>query len=208
MTKLTLSKFPYPQTWGGERLDKSAILKLRVGDHVRICFDYENGGWAKHYVQITRIDRYKYGGIHKPRKFVGKLKEIYSGFTIWTDVSIGDIISFQPSNILEIPGWGDKPDQSNATVVELSRDIMKIKYNRDCEVEYDKEDKNAKEMYNDVRELSKQYGIIQAELKRRLAKHYHLGSKTSNYRGLRELYNKSLFRGTVENHCKAIVAQS
>lgn len=107
-----LEVFDHPVTWGGAKLTKSDIIKIQLGDYVRICLTFNTGDWCKYYVQITQIIRYCYGGIHKPRKFKGKVVKIYNEFdedmypdSIKSLIWEGKEMYFQPKNIMEIPGW-------------------------------------------------------------------------------------------------------
>ena len=75
--------------WCGEELESEKINLLKVGDCVRVSVRRNPNkstklkflfGSKDMYFQITKIDRYKYGGIHKPRKFYGVAMDIYNQF--------------------------------------------------------------------------------------------------------------------------------
>ena len=69
--KCKLEIFDEITDWGFNPIDRSNVDKLIVGDIVCIMAK-DDIGYEKYYVEIIKIDRYKYGGIHKPRKFYGK----------------------------------------------------------------------------------------------------------------------------------------
>ena len=93
--------------WGFNPIDRSNVDKLIVGDIVRIMAK-DDIGYEKYYVEIIKIDRYKYGGIHKPRKFYGKTIAAYN--PEWFFLNEGDLVTFRKENIFEIPKWkSDNP---------------------------------------------------------------------------------------------------
>ena len=105
--KCKLEKFDEITDWGFNPIDRSNVDKLIVGDIVRIMVK-DDTGYEKYYVEIIKIDRYKYGGIHKPRKFYGKTIFAYS--PEWFFLNEGDLITFRKENICEIPNWkSDNP---------------------------------------------------------------------------------------------------
>jgi hypothetical protein len=105
--KCKLEVFDEITDWKFNRIDKSNADKLIVGDIVRIMAK-EDVCYEKYYVEIIKIDRYKYGGIYKPRKFYGKIIDIY--ILEWSFLNEGDLVTFRKENICEIPNWkGDNP---------------------------------------------------------------------------------------------------
>ena len=70
--------FDNPINWSGQDLPKSDIMKLQIGDFVRLYVSFKNGCGVKYYVKITDIIRYSYGGIYKPRRFKGTLVNVYN----------------------------------------------------------------------------------------------------------------------------------
>ena len=105
--KCKLEIFEEITDWGFNPIDRSNADKLIVGDIVRVMAK-DDTGYEKYYVEITKIDRYKYGGVHKPRKFYGKT--IFAYHPEWFFLNEGDAITFRKENICEIPKWkGDNP---------------------------------------------------------------------------------------------------
>ena len=105
--KCKLEKFDEITDWGFNPIDRSNVDKLIVGDNVRIMAK-DDTGYEKYYVEIIKIDRYKYGGIHKPRKFYGKT--IFAYHPEWFFLNEGDLVTFRKENICEIPNWkSDNP---------------------------------------------------------------------------------------------------
>ena len=100
--------------WSGEEVESEKINLLKVGDCVRVSVRRNMNKPTKlkflfrskdMYFQITRIDRYKYGGIHKPRKFYGVAMDIYNQFDGVDYISEGQEINFRAENICELPGF-------------------------------------------------------------------------------------------------------
>lgn len=88
--------------WGFNPINKNNADKLLVGDIVRIMAKNDTT-YEKYYVEITKIDRYKYGGVHKPRKFYGKTINAY--LPEWYFLNEGCAVTFRKENICEIPNW-------------------------------------------------------------------------------------------------------
>lgn len=114
----TLETFDFPTNWNYVPLHKDECHKIQVGDCVRLLLNY-NGGWQKIYVEIDKLDRYKYGGINKIRKFHGHFIEVYN--ECFDVVQVGDKVSFRRENILEIPGWKRQDFQPNRKVLDEER---------------------------------------------------------------------------------------
>ena len=51
----------------------SDLAKIKIGTVLRLCIIFENGNTDLVFVKLIRLDKYKYGGIHKTRKFVGEI---------------------------------------------------------------------------------------------------------------------------------------
>lgn len=100
---IKLEIFDEITNWQGEKIDRDLADKLVEGDIVRVMILFPEGGWGKYYVQITKTDKYKKGGIHKTRKFHGKIQNTYILDT--DDKYVGLEITFRKENILEIPNW-------------------------------------------------------------------------------------------------------
>jgi hypothetical protein len=112
--------------WGGNVLPRNLCDKLQVGDIVRLCLEYPNGCWQKFYFEIIKIDFYKYGNTSKPRKFHGKVLDIYciSPDHDWNVISPDHITTFRKEDILELPGWnnGFNPlTQPNLKIINRER---------------------------------------------------------------------------------------
>lgn len=107
-------EFEYPTTWGGYPITKKereiSFNKLKPFDIVRVCLKTTDhpDSFYKVYVVITRTERYKYGGIYKMKKIYGYPIKIYYDDCEYLDqfgIDFYDCMSFQPKNIIEIPGW-------------------------------------------------------------------------------------------------------
>jgi hypothetical protein len=61
--------------WGGYPLPKSRLDSLRPGNVVRVIIGTDDGSWAKVYFEIKTIDYYTQGGVHRPRKFHGFVRD-------------------------------------------------------------------------------------------------------------------------------------
>lgn len=118
-----LASFDNIVNWGGDILDYSEVNKLVVGDIVRIMVKNKLGASEKYYVQITQIDRYKYGGIHKPRKFRGKTIDVY--LLDWWFVNEGSLINFRKENICEIPNWKGKNSMLQKNIDKLNKYMIR-----------------------------------------------------------------------------------
>lgn len=53
----------------------------------------DDAGYEKYYVEIIKIDKHKYGSIHKTRKFYGKTIDAY--IMSWIYLNEDDIITFR-----------------------------------------------------------------------------------------------------------------
>lgn len=131
--------------WYGEVVSREdSVLRLKVGDFVRVSikrnpYKMRKGKYKNmhidqrdFYFEITKIDRYKYGGIHKPRKFHGVARDIYNQFEGVDYIKCGQEISFRSENIYEIPGWNN----TNHLEQKNKKKLDKYDYD-DC---YDYED--------------------------------------------------------------------
>lgn len=118
--------------WYAQSIPKDSVNLLRVGDCVRVNIKRNPhkmrkrySGWICNekgmYFEITKIDRYKYGGIHKPRKFHGKAIDVYNQFDGVDYMKEGQEITFRPENIYEIPSWNEKNPLSQKNKEKLSR---------------------------------------------------------------------------------------
>lgn len=110
--------------WYGSFINKERLDTLREGDIVRLCL----GGvspdfWEKVYFEITKVDFYSQGGIHRPRKFHGKAMRTYMTST-WVYVRAGEEVEFQRRHVFEIPDWKNKEpppymsQQANRDIIE------------------------------------------------------------------------------------------
>ena len=106
--------------WYGESIPREEnVLRLRIGDCVRVSikrnpYKMRKGKYKNLYIdqrdmyfEITKIDRYKYDGIHKPRKFHGVAMDIYDQFEGVDYIECGQEITFRSENICEITNWND-----------------------------------------------------------------------------------------------------
>eukprot|EP01137_Pigoraptor_chileana_P006560 Opistho-2@51049 len=101
--------------WSGNVLDKSRLDRLREGDCVRLVLcDPDNGpGCEAIYFEITGVSYYTEGITSRPRSFRGRAMNTYRMLSEneLRYVKTGEEISFQRSNIVEIPSWrlGEAP---------------------------------------------------------------------------------------------------
>ena len=106
--------------WGGD-LPKSRLDLLRPGNVVRVAVQLdEECGWQKLYLEITKIDYYTQGGVHRPRKFHGFVRDYYM-IEASLFVRIGEQFEFQRRDIIEIPEeFRSKysPFQPNGEIIE------------------------------------------------------------------------------------------
>jgi hypothetical protein len=92
--------------WYFEEIPKQRLDHLVIGDIVRVLVGDIDISWSKLYLEIFKIDYYTEGGVHRPKKFHGKVMDIYM-----TDAStsyhmrVGEILEFQRKHIIEVPEW-------------------------------------------------------------------------------------------------------
>lgn len=154
-----LATFEYPVTWGGRKLDRKVCDSLQVGDIVRIMV-VDDDNFEKFYVHITKIDRYKKGGIHKPRKFYGKTIDMY--LPEWYYLKEGEEVTFRKENIYEIPNWKYEKNPLHQEryfkykeYVDLVENCRREQSNK----EYEKEEISTNALYDYIRELKKEYNV-------------------------------------------------
>jgi len=122
--KIELAKFDIITNWSFNKINRNTADNLIVGDIVRIMAGSKNG-WEKYYVEIIKIDKYKYGGINKPRKFYGKTIKVYD--ELWVSLDEGQEVKFRKENICEIPKWKSE----NRIIQHNKKEIEKyIKYQK------------------------------------------------------------------------------
>ena len=110
--------------WYGSPLPKSRLDSLRPGNVVRVIIGTDDGSWAKVYFEIKTIDYYTQGGVHRPRKFHGFVRDYYMT-SVNPYVRIGEEVEFQRRHVFEIPEeFRSKvpPFQHNSHIIERERD--------------------------------------------------------------------------------------
>ena len=158
----------------------SEIDRLLVGDVVKV----ETKGEIV-YVELTKIDRYKYGNVNKPRKFHGKVLD--RCLSSWSEYKGGDKLTFRKENIYELTRL--KNNEVN-TLVQPNVDLINVCKKRIKRVKYMKEE--AEEMAKKEKEkelLDYVYGkrsltMTKSELKRRLVEEMEV----EHWRQLVDLY--------------------
>lgn len=126
--------------WGGQKMDKGVLDSLQVGEIVRLALGSENSeyfNYSKIYFEITNIDCYKQGGIHRPRKFRGKALDIYMCCGPWDEVRVGEEVEFQRKDVIEIPDW--KNDEGNP-LKQPSKDLIERDAKHAYRIEQRRED--------------------------------------------------------------------
>lgn len=83
----------------GECYGKEYINTLKIGDVVGIVAMISDEEFSKYFVQITKMDNYKYGGIYKVRKYHGTTVEIC--YQRWDILHKGDTLTFRKENIVD-----------------------------------------------------------------------------------------------------------
>jgi len=134
--------------WSGNVIPRDLCDNLVTGDIVRLCLNFSNGCWTKYYFEITKIDYYKYGGINKPRKFYGKVLDIYcKDSDYWSVIGKDHETTFRKEDIFELPGWKSDSNpltQPNLDIInkEISKQNVKNFYRENNEFNKKQEKRN------------------------------------------------------------------
>ena len=106
--------------WWGCLLPQSRLDILRPGNVVRVAVQLDEFFWEKPYLEITKIDYYTQGGVNRPRKFHGFVRDYYM-IEASPFVRIGEQFEFQRRDVIEIPEqFRSKysPFQPNGEIIE------------------------------------------------------------------------------------------
>jgi hypothetical protein len=155
--KYRLEKFDHIET----ELNDNDYNKLKIGDMVELCV-VQLSRIDTIYFEIIKIDRYRYGGIHKPRKFHGQICCDYWQHLRFIDCGICDkIITFQKNNIFDIPSFNftNYLKQNTKERVDLYRKQLMKDDNKRSEIEYYKSIECGKELSSLIKNLSERYKI-------------------------------------------------
>lgn len=157
-------------------------MNIRLGDTLDIVKD-------NYYypVKIIKIDRYKYGGIHKIRKFTGLRYDN------------DKLVTFQRKHISSEPVYKCQIQQYNKDKINEYYEYYKSLSNNDFEKKQQEYVLNKKNLYDAIIELSDKYNIKIKTIKTYLCDYY----KVQYFNHLFDQYNKRIFYKTIENHIKS-----
>jgi len=146
-----------PTNWNYVPIPAERLDKLRVGDVVRLLLEHPKGsGWEKIYFAISKVTFYSKGSVTRPKKFYGVALPTYRvGSQEY--VSDGEVITFQRSNIVEVPGWVETdlvvsqrvPPQNNVEIFEAERERQQAWERREEEREWKKKQEKKKKKKED-----------------------------------------------------------
>ena len=97
-----LLSFEHPIDWMGSAVEVRYLNALKVGDVVRLFFQWAEGSTNKHYVRILEIEE-------GHRVFRGETIEVYPQWSLCDGdgyrVPLGAKLRFEPRHVYEIPGF-------------------------------------------------------------------------------------------------------